>query len=63
MNDLDPAPSDGYRCRNESCGRTAEAGEAYCFACGLERSLFERDTRSGPVFAPGRIEAETEPRR
>jgi hypothetical protein len=32
-------------CRNEGCGRPAEAGEAYCVECGLERSLFRRERR------------------
>ena len=43
-------------CRNEGCGRPAENGEAYCFPCELERSLFERDSRPAPAAAP--IEAE-----
>lgn len=32
-------------CANEACPRPAEAGEAYCDACGLERSLYRRDSR------------------
>ena len=35
----------GATCENEACGRMAEADEAYCAACGLEQSLFRRETR------------------
>jgi hypothetical protein len=40
-------------CRNEECFRAAEAGESYCAACGLERSLFDRDARRRRADAPG----------
>jgi hypothetical protein len=33
------------RCGNEGCPRPAESGEAYCFECGLEWSLYRRDGR------------------
>lgn len=50
------------RCRNEGCSRPADAGEVFCFACGLERSLYERDSRLSPVNASAR-RAEEEHRR
>jgi hypothetical protein len=50
------------RCRNEGCSKPADAGEFYCFACGLERSLYERDSRPSPVNASAR-RAEEERRR
>jgi hypothetical protein len=44
-------------CANEACTRAAEAGEAYCSTCGLERSLYRRDDRrpggpTGPLGTP-----------
>lgn len=35
------------RCANEACGRPAEAeeGSPFCASCGLEWTLFHRDTR------------------
>jgi hypothetical protein len=43
-------------CANEACPRPAEPGEAYCGACGLERSLYRRDSRHA------RGQTRTEPR-
>lgn len=45
-------------CANEACPRTAESGEAYCGACGLERSLYRRDSRH--AGEPNRMENPTE---
>ena len=45
------------RCANETCPRPAEPGDAYCSACGLERSLFTRrggERDSGTYARPGR---------
>jgi hypothetical protein len=50
------------RCRNEGCSKPADPGEIFCFACGLERSLYERDSRPGLVNASARG-AQEEPRR
>ena len=49
-------------CRNPGCSRPAESDDAFCFACGLERSLYERDTRPRTARASAR-NAEEEPRR
>lgn len=32
-------------CANEACARPAEEDEVYCATCGLERSLYRRDSR------------------
>jgi hypothetical protein len=32
-------------CVNEACARPAEPGERYCGECGLERSLYFRESR------------------
>jgi hypothetical protein len=42
---IEDTPLSVTSCANEGCSRPAEAGEAYCGACGLERSLFRRDSR------------------
>lgn len=57
----DPTRSDDP-CRNPSCTRQAEPGDAFCCACGLERFLYERDARPRTVLASAR-RAEGEPRR
>ncbi len=42
-------------CVNTGCTRPAEEGERYCAACGLERSLFRRDSRrEAPPARPSR---------
>ena len=46
-------------CANEGCPRPAESGEAYCGACGLERSLYRRDSRR--AGEPDWTEIPTEP--
>jgi uncharacterized Zn finger protein (UPF0148 family) len=46
----------GARCGNDGCPRVPEPGDAYCAACGLERTLFRRDERrreAAPGPAPG----------
>ena len=48
-------------CGNEGCARPAEPGERYCGACGLERSLYDRDERRQQTTAGGARSAE--PRR
>ncbi len=47
------------RCANGACPRPAESGEAYCEACGLEWSLYRRDSRH--AGEPNRTESPTEP--
>jgi hypothetical protein len=51
-----------HPCRNPGCARPTEPGDAHCLACGLERFLYERDTRPSAVLASAR-RAEGEPRR
>jgi hypothetical protein len=36
-------------CANEACPRPAEPGETYCAECGLERSLYFRESREDPA--------------
>ncbi len=55
---IENAPTSLTPCANEACPRSAEAGEAYCADCGLERSLYRRDSRhagesSRPEGRPG----------
>ena len=51
------APSQpGDPCRNPGCVRLADPGETYCFACGLERSLYDREARRTPANASARRE-------
>ena len=42
---IENTPHSVTPCANEACPRPAEAGEIYCGACGLERSLYRRDSR------------------
>jgi hypothetical protein len=57
------APSKpGDPCRNPGCVRLADPGDTYCFACGLERSLYDRDSRRAPVKVSAPRE-DAEPRR
>jgi hypothetical protein len=49
-------------CRNPGCARPTEPGDFFCLACGLERFLYERDTRPRTVLASAR-RTEEEPRR
>ncbi len=53
--------SRGASCSNEGCARPAEPGERYCGACGLERSLYDRDERRREMAAAGA--RSSEPRR
>ncbi len=50
------------RCLNEGCIRAPDPGEAYCFPCDLERSLYVRDSRTRTPD-PDRRRAEPEPGR
>ncbi len=45
--------SRGVSCGNEGCARPAEPDERYCGACGLERSLYDRDERRREMTAAG----------
>ncbi len=42
------------KCANEGCGRPAQAEDGLCDVCGIEWSLFRRDTRFGERAAPRR---------
>lgn len=46
-------------CLNEGCVRRAEPGEAFCAACELERSLFDRDRRRRGSDEPARLASPT----
>ncbi len=62
MNPMHDPTRSGNPCRNPGCPRPAEPGDALCLACGLERFLYERDTRPRAAYAPGR-QTGGEPRR
>jgi hypothetical protein len=57
---MNAAPNVTRPCRNEECFRAAEPGEPFCAACGLERSLFDRDARRRSYASAARTR---EPRR
>jgi hypothetical protein len=62
MNPMKDPTRSSNPCRNPGCTRPAEPGDALCLACGLDRFLYERDTRPRTLLASeGR--AEGEPRR
>ncbi|MEX0879032.1 MAG: hypothetical protein WEB59_16150 [Thermoanaerobaculia bacterium] len=42
------------RSANEACPRPAESGETHCGACGLEGSLYRRDSRREGQARPER---------
>ena len=44
-----PVPAPQPRCANGECPRPSEPGERYCATCGLERSLFDPETRREAV--------------
>lgn len=45
MNTNPTKPAAAQPCASEACARAAEPGEIYCGDCGLERSLYFRDSR------------------
>ncbi len=49
------------RCGNDGCGREAAPGERFCEACGLEWTLFRRDTRPETMAPWGAGSAEVLP--
>ena len=56
---IENTPRPTTACANEACPRPAEPGEPYCGACGLERSLYRRDSRH--AGEPSRTEPRREP--
>jgi hypothetical protein len=48
------------RCANEGCQRAAEPDSIYCSSCGLEWSLFHRETREEPRPRAGQPESGVE---
>ncbi len=48
-------------CGNEGCRRLASPGDLLCETCALERSLYHREERGGPLAPHKRFAAATRP--